>query len=458
MKRVFAGPWAWFIGLTGCLAVGALGAWALWPQSQSAAGSDSAVPGETTARTAEILRAIPRPKGKATVDRAIVSRAERVRRKPGSADGWAELGEALMQKARDTADSSYYGHAAKAFGRALALSPRHGAATTGMAWVHSCRHEFEKSIDWANKAIAQDPRDYAAYGLLGDAAVEMGDYEAAFEHYQQMLDLHPDLSSYSRGAHLLYLRGDVRKAAWLMGKAIAAGAPYAENTAWCRAQLALMHFSTGHLLAAEQLVQEGLGKTPNNYHLLVASAKVKTARQDYPAAIASLKKAVAIAPHHEALVALGDLYRLTGNRAEAGKQYDLVEAIHRINKANGVRGDSQLAQFYADHDRNLGQALKMVEEEYKTRKNVFVADILAWCYYKNGRYKEALRFSSKALNQRTPDALLLFHAGMIHAKRGERRLAQQYLNQALALNPYFSPLYAPVAVDTLNELGARPPR
>ena len=46
------------------------------------------------------------------------------------------------------------------------------------------------------------PTARRAYGLLGDAAVEMGDYEAAFKHYQKMLDIRPDLSSYSRGAHL----------------------------------------------------------------------------------------------------------------------------------------------------------------------------------------------------------------------------------------------------------------
>ena len=43
---------------------------------------------------------------------------------------------------------------------------------------------------------------------LGYAAVEMGDYEAAFTHYQRMLDIRPDLASYARGAHLLFLTGD----------------------------------------------------------------------------------------------------------------------------------------------------------------------------------------------------------------------------------------------------------
>ncbi len=42
-------------------------------------------------------------------------------------------------------------------------------------------------------------------------------------------------------------------------------------------------------------------------------------------------------------------------------------------------------QFYADHDRNLIEALRMAEQR-KLSDNVFDADTLAWCYYKNGQY------------------------------------------------------------------------
>jgi Flp pilus assembly protein TadD len=88
---------------------------------------------------------------------------------------------------------------------------------------------------------------------------------------------------------------------------------------------------------------------------------------------------------------------------------------------------------------------------------VFVADALAWTYYKNGRYSDARRVVAKALAQRTPDASLLFHAGMIHAKLGDRVTAQRQLAQALSLNPAFDPIDAPIAVATLAELGAHAP-
>jgi Flp pilus assembly protein TadD len=76
-------------------------------------------------------------------------------------------------------------------------------------------------------------------------------------------------------------------------------------------------------------------------------------------------------------------------------------------------------------------------------------------YYKNGRYADAQRAIAKALAQRTPDAGFLFHAGMIHAKLGDRVSAQRYLAQALSLNPSFDPVDAPLAEAMLADLGAQ---
>lgn len=390
------------------------------------------------------------------IDQDIAWWTSQAQANPQDVTAWVRLGEAWMQKARDTADTSSYSQAEGAFQQALALQPTSVDALTGMAWVLSTRHEFEQSIAWANKALALAPQHAPAYGLLGDAALEMGDYKGALEHYQKMLDGRPNLSSYSRGAHFLFLTGNVQQAMLLMQKAIASGAPYAENTAWCKAQLALMLWGTGALLPAQQTLEAALAQTPDNYHLLAAMGKVKAAQQEYDAAIRYYQRASAIVPQPEVVIALGDLYTHTGQLEAAAKHYALLDVIRQINQANGVRSDLLMARFYADHDRNLPEALAEAEAVYKTRKSVFAADTLAWCYYKNGRYEEAEKIIKKALQQHTPDATILFHAGMIYARLGHRGTAQTYLSQALSLNGTFHPLYAPVATETLQQLSAQP--
>lgn len=432
------------------------GVWALRrPAPQR--GAATSAPAMPLAQAAPPPAAAPlQGDGAAKLDQAITKYTLAAEKTPQATANWTDLGNALMQKARETADLSYYGHAETVYQKALALDPKSVPALDGMAWVTSDRHEFEQSKVWAGKALAQDPGSNDAYGLLGDADQELGDYEAAYAHYQAMLNLRPDLASYSRGGHLLWLTGDYRKGVWLMVKAIDAGGPYAETTGWCRAQLGLMLYSEGHQAAAEQTLRDALTTTPNNYRVLMALGRAEAGRGDYADAVDSYQKAVAVVPQIEAVGALGDLYALTGRHADAQAQFHLAEQIDKIQKANGVRGGWQMSLFRASHDRDLPEALRDAQEEYKTRKNVYAADALAWCLYKSGRYAEAAVMSRAALREHTPEAGFLFHAGMIAVKRSDLATARVCLRQAVALNPNFSPLDAPVARAILRQLAGQP--
>jgi len=402
----------------------------------------------------------------AQIDREIADLLSKAEQSSATPAVWAKLGNALMQKSREIPDSGLYERAKSAYHKALDLDPQNEDALVGLAWVHNTQHEFDEGRTWAEKALAVNSGLAHAHALLGDAAVELGDYDAALDHFQKALDTQPDLSSYSRAAHLIWLMGDARKGRWLMEKAIKAGGPYAENTAWCRAELALMLWHDGALLPAEQQAETALKGAPKNAHVLATMGRIKMAKKEYDKAIDLYRRAIEITPSHDSLVALGDLYILTGQTNEAEKQYKRVVELHASGAAHSHgglththpdgQGNAQLARFYADHDRNLDEALRGVELAYRTYTNVFVADTLAWCYYKKGEYERAKSTIRKALQHKTPDASLLFHAGMIYAKTGDKGSAQKYLYQALSLNPHFDPQQAVVAADTLKLLAERP--
>ena len=404
---------------------------------------------------ADVLTAIAGITGDSSTDRDIAKWLSAVKQGMKNDTAWVRLGNSLMQKVRETGDQAHYGQAEFSYRQALAIRPKDIGATIGIAWVYGGLHQFERSIEWANKVLELDPKNPDAHGLIGDAAVEFGDYNTAFEHYQEMLDCRPDLSSYSRAAHLMYLTGDLQKATWLMRKAINAGGPYAENTAWCRAQLAVMLLNTGAHAIAERELEQAIKTAPNNYYVLDATGKIKSAQKDYDTAIEYYKKAIEVTPNPKTIIALGDLYLLTSEKEKAEEQFKLVETHQAHSHDMGSHehhGNTFLARFYADHDRNLPEALKEAEAAYRNSKNVFVTDTLAWCYYKNGRYEEARKVIQKALRWQTPDANILFHAGMIYAKLSKHTVAQKYLYQALSLNPNFHPVYSSVAVETLKQL------
>ena len=392
-----------------------------------------------------------------TTDSLVTKYAAVVSKNPGNGNAWVDFGDILMQKGRETADAAYCTRAEAAYREALKIDPKKLDGLIGMAWVNGVRHEFEASIEWARKALAVDAQNQAAFGLIGDAAVEMGDYDGAFQQYQKMLDSRPDLSSYSRSAHLLQVTGDSRRATWLMSKAIDTGSPFGENTAWCRSQLALIYFQQGAYMPAEQILTEGLARVPNDYRLLAAMGKVKAAMKNYDAAIDSYRKSIAIAPQQDVVAALGDVLAVAGHQAEADKEYAMVETIARLNKANGIKGDMLTARFYADHDTHLAQALKMAEEEYATRKNVYQADTLAWCLFKNGRVEEARKMIRVALSRHTPEAMFYFHQGVIEAKAGDKGAAQIAFYTASSLSPSFDVIEAPMANKIMADLGSKPP-
>ncbi len=402
------------------------------------------------------LASIPASPTHTAADQGIAKWTGLLRQSPGDDKVWVRLGDTLMQKPRETADPRYYACAEQVYRQALARNPNSADAMAGLAWVASDRNQYDKSRDWATKAVALDPQNNTAYGLLGDDDAALGHYDDAYDHYQKMLDIRPDIASYSRGARLLYQDGDSRKAMWLMIKAIQTGSPYAENTAWCRTQLSEMLFDQGALLPAEQTLQTVLKTTPNDAEALAEMGKFKAARGSYPAAIALLRKSAAIAPDPETLTALGDLYALSGRESEAEQQYTLTEALYKKDTDAGVDDHMQIARFDADHDRNLPEALQMAEQN-QASQNISDADTLAWCRYKNGQEDGAKAAIQTALARRTPEADMLFHAGMIYVKAGDRVTGGKCLAHALSLNPYFNLRDAKIAADTLKRLGSQPP-
>lgn len=452
---------------------GALGAFLMRSTAKpNTAPTAAAVGTPATPSPTALLASLPKYEGKNATEREILKWQGRVEKEPNNDKMWANLGDALMQKARETLDSKMYGTIEQIYRQAWQINATSVDATIGMAWVKGARHEFKDSIEWAKKAVALDPKNSAPYGIIGDAAVENGDYEEALDSYQKMLDLRPDISSYSRGAYLIYQLGDARKGMWLMDKAIKAGAPFAENTAWCKAQLAVMLINEGIPQQADQMLTLALKQTPDNPHILAAMGQAKSAQRKYSDAIEFYKKAVAIAPQHNSLAALEELYRVTGKPDEAAKIAQEIEEVYQTRQAEHVHGgDRLLAQYYADRDMNLPEALKLAQGEYDNHKSLPTMDTLAWCLYKNGKLDEAEQMMQKVIEygvldpltqqvvkHRVLDPQMMFHAGMIAAKRGDRADAQRYLYNVLSRSPNFSPTGARIAAETLKQLGSMPMR
>jgi tetratricopeptide (TPR) repeat protein len=383
-------------------------------------------------------------------DRTIETAQARIKQVPEDLKAYAELGFAFQQKARETNDPTFYTQAEDALNKALAIKPDYYDALGGLGQLNLSRHEFAKALQWGQKAQALQPGSAYAYGVMGDAQIELGQYDAAVQSFQKMVDLHPDLGSYSRVSYARELYGDVPGAIQAMQQAVNAGGPAAENTAWCRVQLGNLYFNSNQLGKAEHAYNDALAGYPNYLHAQAGLAMVRWAQGRDDEAVKLLRASVATVPLPQYLTALGDLLDSTGDKAGGKEQLDLVLYIYQVFEVGGVNVNIEKAAFMADHSGDTTQAVKLAETAASSRDDVHTLDSLAWVYYKAGRYREALQAEQKAMRLGTQSALFYFHLGMIQDKLGDAANAKANVQKAIEINPNFSIQYSKQAEDYLR--------
>ena len=388
-----------------------------------------------------------------SADQTILRYQRLLQRNSRDATVYYRLGDAYTQKARETGDIAYISLAEKALRKSLEIAPEHGGAARHLAYAMYMRHGFDEAAIQAQRAVALDPTDSHAYGILGDAHLEVGKYEAATHAYHRMIQLQGDLYAYSRLSGLKSLQGDTAGAIADLERAIQLGQAQErppESIAWAMWQLGNEFLALGKLPAAEARYVEALDTFPDYYRALAGLAQVRAAQGRYAEAVELYRQAITIVPSPDYAAALGDVYMKLERPEDGQKQYDLVEYIGRLNTLNKVLYNRELAYFYVDHDRKLPEALDLARRELEVRRDVYAYDLLAWALYKNDQPHEALAAMTEALKLGSQDARLFFHAGMIHHRLGEHEQARDYLRRALTTNPYFHVVHAEVAERTLN--------
>jgi tetratricopeptide (TPR) repeat protein len=389
----------------------------------------------------------PPQRGVKTDDRIAVLSKQMAARPSPATEGL--LAKAYIQKMRETVDFGYLARASEMVENILAHDGGNYEALRLRSEIAMERHEFEHVAEYSAEIIKFAPADAWSWGMLGDAQMELGEYDRARDAYRKMVSLRPNLSSYNRLAWYEFVTGNAEGAIALMRSAIAGDSDSAENTAWCLADLGRIQFKLGRLGDAEASYRQALVEFAGYYPALAGMGQIETAQGKNELAMDHYKRAQAAVPLPEYAAALEALYRRMGKPGEARKQQELIDVIDTMAKAANEKVNRNMAIVYADEDRQLERALELAENEIAVRPDVYTHDALAWVLYKLKRYAEAAKNSEKALALGTPEPLFYYHAGMIGAAQGRREEAQTNLKKALALNPEFDPVQAPMARKTL---------
>jgi tetratricopeptide (TPR) repeat protein len=445
------------------------------------------------------------------LDDFVTKTTAHLTRVPGDWQSWAQLAMAQIQLARITYDPSHYPLAQTALDESLKVRPKdNAAAQTGLGALAAARHDFRAALTYARRAVAADSYSADAYGVLTDANVELGQYPAATEAVQHMLDLRPDVGSYSRASYLFELRGDLPRATELMQKARGVASDPADIT-FTLMHLGELAFGAGNLPTAAARYAEGLDRQPGQAALLADRAKVEAARGDLTTAVTDLRAATATLPTVDHLATLADTLTAAGDPAGAARADDLIRVSTRLPGATPASTDIDLILFYADRaqaaagarsaagagsaagarsaagassaggarsaagassaggagasspsgsaesaDAGLADARTAVAKGtalLAARPSVSVETAFGWALHAAGRDRAALVHADRGLRLGTRDAKAYYYRGMIKLALGDRSGARTDLAEAIKINPYFSLRYAPAARTALAQLG-----
>lgn len=327
---------------------------------------------------------------------------------------------------RETGDGGYLVRASKIVDQMIA---RDGGDLETLRFQNEIdlqRHDFKAVAERARDMLKYAPSDPGTWGNLGDALMELGEYEASGQAYTKMFGLRPNLDSYNRLGYFRYVTGDAPAAIALMREAIAAGSAVPENTAWCWAELGDMYFKTSQFDDAEKAYASALELFPLLHRAEAGLGKVQAAEGHVDAATRHYQRAQSIVPLVEYAGALEDLYRKQGRATDADKQMRLIDVIDNLGRAGKEKTNRALALILADHGRRLDHALELVEAETQIRGDVYTWDALSWVLFKLGRFQEARIASLKAVRLSTPEPSFYMHAAEIAQAVGEKLVPAEY--------------------------------
>jgi len=362
-----------------------------------------------------------------------------VRSHPERGAAYSLLGEAYLQRSRDTGDPTYQLRAEGILRRALKQDPRDAAALASFAALEAARHDFRAALRDGRAAQRLAPQAVRPYGVVVDALVELGRYGEAAHQLQRMLDLKPTVSSYARASYFRELHGDLAGAVQAMRLAASAGAAAPAQSAQVQTGLGNLELARGRHAAASRAYRTALAASAGYAPAQAGLARLDAAEGRLSAAIRRYRSIVARLPLPEHLVALGEAELAAGRRGDARRHFELVRAEQRRLRAAGVNSDAELALFEADHGRR-GRALALAHRAWRSAPSVRSADAVGWALTRSGRPAAGLVWARKALRLGSRDPLLRLHAGLAARRAGRNREASRQLRLASAGAALLSPL------------------
>jgi tetratricopeptide (TPR) repeat protein len=296
--------------------------------------------------------------------------------------------------------------------------------------VYLTQHKFAEAYDAARRAVAWNPRNEEALGLLFDAAVATGRYVVAESTLGRLTP--GRLSHQLRLAHMLTAQGRLAGAYYAMDRAcrqLARAQVRPQAVAWCVTELAKIQHAREGEAAAAALYRRALRIQPGYRAAREGLGDLAYARGDWAEA-GRVLLGIAVDAHPDLYLRLAEVHRALGHPAAADGWERVFLRVARAPEAEALYAHP-LALYYAARAMTLDTALAIARRDVSRRPAVESYDVLSWVLFQRGELVRALTASNRARSWGAPSPTMDYHRARILAALGRNGEAGALMTRAL---------------------------
>jgi len=361
-------------------------------------------------------------------DRDIEFYSKRILEDPASATDRFTLAGMLFTRARNSGSTADLDRAEGLVRESIAKrTQRNYQAFELLASLLMARHEFRSARAVALRADSLDPGTPSHLALLGEIELELGDYDAAAEHFEAANYDGRNFTAGARLARWYEVTGHIDVARQILKRAIVNvdrrdDLPR-EQVAWFHYRLGDLELRAGNIDAADSAFHTGLARHPDDVRVLGGLARAALIRGKWRQAVEFGERATAIQLDPATLGTVSRAYAELGDTAQAAS-YARAMSVSALKQPGVIHRGWGL--FLLDHGtaQDRADVLMRARRELRDRKDVYGHDLMAWALYRNGQIGDARKEMRLALSQHTQDVMLAEHARTIGVSVNE--LAMQH--------------------------------
>ena len=273
--------------------------------------------------------------------------------------------------------------------------------------------------------------------IRADLDLQHGHYQAAESGYVDVLHRERSWGALARLAYLRGKMGDVAGADRLYEEAEdQLTAKEMRAYAWLEVQRGFLDFAGGRHCEARLHYQHADVAYPGYWLIDEHIGELLGAEGRYDEAIVIYQQIASTVGRPDLEQAIGELDELAGRseRAAYWKERALTAYLQSAQRGE-VHYYHHLVDYYTDVAEDGGEAVKWAYKDLQLRENCATQAALAWAFYRDGQYSDAMDRIDRALASGVVDALLYFRAGEIYRAAGDENKGLFLRERAINLNP-----------------------